>query len=601
MMISNIVKKEVVREVQHETLTQIQAALLPSFGPMGSTTNIDVKDKLNCYSKDGYTILKHLSFKDPIERRVRDDLEEVTRYIVKKVGDGTTSAVVLTKFIFDEFLNLETNRTPFEIIEKFKECVGEMKELIESKGEEITPEIIYEIAFISTNGNKEIARNISDIYRQYGNDVFIDVGYSNTTENLLKSYDGMTINSGYSDTAYINNTEKGVCTIRNPKIYAFTDPVDTPEMVTFLDIIIKNNIYEPLQNRTEVIPTVILCPKLSRDLSGYMDSVITLMNQIDQANQSNHKPPFLLVTNIVNHDIYYDVARMCGCKEIKKYIDPKLQEKDIEAGIAPTPETIIDFAGSADLVEADLIKTKFVNPLNMHDEDGNQSVQFKQLVDFLEAELKKAYEENQDNNVTGNLKRRIHSLKANMVDYLVGGITAADRDELKDFVEDAVLNCRSAAEYGYGFGANFEGLRAAHDLYDKYKTEDESKSEFFKIIYKAYFSLSTVLYATRFGGIENKEAREKAIEMVKSSLENDCPWNIRTLDKGENVLSSIQSDIAILESISKIISLMITTNQFLCENFSMNVYLRRGEEKKPVEITIPIGEGDETATFVAEY
>ena len=138
MMISNIVKKDVVREVQHETLTEIQGALLPSFGPMGSTTNIDVKNKLNCYSKDGHTILKHLSFKDPIECRVREDLEEVTRYIVQKVGDGTTSAVILTKFIFDEFLNLESEMTPFEIIEKFKECVGEMKELIESRCKEIT-------------------------------------------------------------------------------------------------------------------------------------------------------------------------------------------------------------------------------------------------------------------------------------------------------------------------------------------------------------------------------------------------------------------------------------------------------------------------------
>lgn len=600
MMISNIVKKDIVREVQHETLTEIQGALLPSFGPMGSTTNIDVKDKLNCYSKDGHTILKHLSFKDPIECRVRDDLEEVTRYIVQKVGDGTTSAVVLTKFIFDEFLNLESDMTPFEIIEKFKECVGEMKELIESKCKEITPEVIYEIAFISTNGNKEIAKNISDIYRTYGNEVFIDVGYSNTTDNLLKSYDGMTINSGYSDTAYINNTEKAACSIRNPKIYAFADPVDTPEMVSFFDTIIKNNIYNPIQNRTEVIPTVILCPKLSRDLSGYMDSVITLMNQYDQANQSNHKPPFLLVTNIFNQDIYYDVARMCGCKEIKKYIDPQLQQKDIEAGIAPTPETIDDFAGSAELVEADLVKTKFVNPLLMHDENGELSHQFKQLVEFLEAELKKAYQENQDNNVTGNLKRRIHSLKANMVDYLVGGITAADRDELKDFVEDAVLNCRSAAENGYGYGANFEGLRASKELYHKYKDNSE-KADFFKIIYKAYFSLSAVLYATRFGGIENKTANEKAAKMVNESLENDCPWNIRTLEKGTNVLSSIQSDIVILEAISKIISLMITTNQFLCGNFSLNVYLRRGEEKKPVEITIPVGEEGETATFIAEY
>ena len=592
-LISNIVKKDVVREVQKEALDEIMSALLPSFGPMGSTTTIDVENKLTQYSKDGHTILKHLSFKDPIECRVRDDLEELTTYVVRTVGDGTTSCAILSKYIFDQFMQLETDMTPFEIIQKFKECVGEIKEVIESRAMETTPEIMYKIAYISTNGNKEVAENIKYIYENFGNEVFIDVGYSNTTENLLKSYDGMTIQSGYSDTAYINDTDKAVCSIRNPKIYAFKDPVDTREMVTFLDIIIKKNIYDPMQNREELIPTVILCPKLSRDLSAYMDNIITLMNQFEQANQANHKPPFLLVTNIYNEDIYYDVARMCGCKEIKKYIDPTLQEKDIEAGLAPTPETILDFAGTADLVEADLVKTKFVNPKLMHDENGELSSYFKQLVEFLEAELQKAYQENQDNNVTGQLKRRIHSLKANMVDYLVGGITAADRDELKDFVEDAVLNCRSAAEHGYGFGANFEGLRASYELLD---SSDPVKNNIFRIIHEAYRNLTYLLYETRFGSTGDDEQSVKILELIDSSLKNNCPWNIKTLEKGEDVLSSIKSDVVILEVISKIISLMITTNQFLCKNFAMNVYLTRGIKTKeaPVKVTFDTEEGEYT-------
>lgn len=588
-MISNIVKKSVVRDVQHEVLTEIKDALLPSFGPMGSTTTIEVANKLTQYTKDGHTILKHLSFKDPIENTVRSDLEELTTYIVKTVGDGTTSAIILSKYIFDEFMKLETDMTPFEIVKTFKDCVSEIKERIEKRGQEVTPEIVYKIALISTNGNVEVAENLKYIYQTFGNDVFIDVGYSNTTDNLLKSYDGMTLQSGYSDTAYINDTQKSVCSIRNAKIYAFKDPIDTREMSTFLDIIIKKNIVDPLQNRTELTPTVVLAPKLSRDLSSYMDNIITMMNQFDQASQTNHKPPFLLITNIYQEDIYYDIARMCGCKEIKKYIDPNLQQMDIEAGIAPTPETIIDFAGEADLVEADLAKTKFVNPKLMHDENGEYSTYFTQLVEFLEAELKKAYEENQDNNVTGTLKRRIHSLKANMVDYLVGGITSADRDELKDFVEDAVLNCRSAAEYGYGYGANFEGLRASYEIASDYSCEewgskkDENKKVIYGIIFNAYYNLSKELYSTRFNG-------KDAEQMVKKSIENGAPFNIKTQTIGIDVLSSIKSDVIILDVISKIITLMITTNQFLCQDYSVNVYLRRGEEKKPVKVTVPLNE-----------
>ena len=38
----------------------------------------------------------------------------------------------------------------------------------------------------------------------------------------------------------------------------------------------------------------------------------------------------------------------------------------------------------------------------------------------------------------------MQSLKANMIELNIGGITIADRDEAKDLVDDAVKSCRSA-------------------------------------------------------------------------------------------------------------------------------------------------------------
>ena len=70
---------------------------------MGSTTaivkNID-KNGVNIaieYTKDGHTIVKNIQFLNPVERSVQDMLTELTRYVVKEVGDGTTSAIILCK------------------------------------------------------------------------------------------------------------------------------------------------------------------------------------------------------------------------------------------------------------------------------------------------------------------------------------------------------------------------------------------------------------------------------------------------------------------------------------------------------------------------
>ena len=557
MIISNIVKKEKLREIQNESLEIIADSLRNSFGPMGSNTEIYDPKRINQYTKDGYTILKNIKFYNVIEQSVQADLEDITHHIVKNVGDGTTSAVILSELMFKHLSTMESKKhlPPYTLIRKTNEALEEIKEEILKNKKSFDPNIAYDIAMISSNGNTKVSTDIKHIYEDFGNEVFIDVGINNGVDDLLKVYDGMTLNVGYSDTAYINNPTKGTATLRNPEIYMFEDPVDTPEMMSFIDVIIRNNLLKNPKANEPLVPTVILAPRISRDMGSYISSIVDFMYKVEDPNL---KPPLLIVTNIYSTEQYTDISRMCGCKPIKKYLNPKQQEADIERGLAPTPETIHDFAGSADLVEADLSRTKFVNPKMMfNEEDGSKSIAFNTLVEFLEAELKKAYEENEDANTTGELKKRLNSLKSNLVEYHIGGVSASDRDNLKDLVEDTVLNCRSAADAGVGYAANFEALRASYKLKDK--------SEIHKLLFDAYFDLVCTLYESVY---TPKEAKEKVREM----LENDKPINIRTGELDERVLCSIKTDITILEALGKILSLMLTCNQFITPNVVDNIY-----------------------------
>ena len=140
MIFSNVVKKDELRQVQLETLETIKEALTCSFGPMGSNTAIKKDNMLNKYSKDGHTILSNLMFKGTIEQSVKDDLEDLTRHIVKTVGDGTTSAIILSAIIFKGLHELKTDASPYEIIRTFKDCVEEIVEEIRSNAKEATPE-----------------------------------------------------------------------------------------------------------------------------------------------------------------------------------------------------------------------------------------------------------------------------------------------------------------------------------------------------------------------------------------------------------------------------------------------------------------------------
>lgn len=571
---SNIVPTKIVRDVQQDTLKVMADALVKSFGPKGSTTafvkNLDEKG-INIaveYTKDGYTIAKNILFSGPIERSVQDLLCDITRYVVKKVGDGTTSAIVLCEAIFRY---LCTNITladvpPSEIINKFEKVVKAISDKILENKKDCNIDDIYDIALVSTNNNEDVANIIKNIYEKYGMDVFIDVGISTEVENIIKEYDGMTLDTGLAERCMINDRASNRAIVNKPKIYCFNDPIDTPEMLGFLDAILENNIFRAYRNDSvyEPIPTVILSRAISPDTSSYFESMIKLMHTIPNI-------PLLIVSDIHQTAMFEDIAQMCGAPFIKKYLNPDLQEKDVEAGLAPTIETILDFCGSADAVISDEFKTKIIRPAKMYDENGQHSKEYYGMVSYLETLIDKAISEDQGVDAIQNAKRRLNSFKGNMVDFLVGGVTLADRNNLKAAVEDAILNCRSAAMDGVGYGANYMAYSAITKLIDDSKHTDELLDAFLLVLQSAYKRLIKSLYACS----DNKDRDALLTGMANYG----CPLNIRTNLYDGKVKSSIMTDISILGAINKILMLMFTSNQYLVQTPMHNTYVLNDYEE----------------------
>ena len=567
MIHSNIVPKVKVREIQQKTLDIIADGLEKSFGPNGSVTaivkNIDANGvNINIeYTKDGHTIVKNMAFMDPIERSVQDILTELTRNVVKEVGDGTTSAILLSNEIFNALCSNSgvDNMSPSEVIKIFNSLTEKISEKILAKTKPCTIDDIYDIAYISTNGNEDISNTIKEVYKKFGLEVNIDVGISNEVDNIVKEYDGMTLDTGFTDICFVNEKSKNRATIKNPQIYCFSDPIDTPEMLSMLDAILDNNILRAFRPNSQVmpVPTVIFGKGISPDTSSYFETVVKLMNSYPGA------VPLLMVTDIHQDYLYEDIAKMCGAPFIKKYLNPDIQQKDIEAGLAPTPETICSFCGSADMVQADQFKTKIINPSKMFNEDGSYSDEYNTMLEYLKTQVQKAINEDAGIEQIARTKRRLNSFKGNMVDFLVGGITIADRNNLKAAVEDAILNCKSAAENGVGYGANFMAFYAVEE--EEYNLTDKEQC-IFDIIAKSYEKLIYRLYNSCSENINIKGAME-------NSLKQGAPMNVRTGKIDSSVKSSIITDVAILKTISKILTLMYTCNQYLVQTPMHNKYI----------------------------
>lgn len=569
MVYSNIVKKDTLRKVQVETMNCLKNALAKSFGPYGSNSIINKEGALSRYTKDGHTILGSIQFSGEIERSVLADIQEETRTQAIKIGDSTTSITILSAMIFKTLAEYEQKNfdiTPVSIVNTFKSVAEEICNEIKKNGRNSTIDDMYNIAFTSTNGNKKLADMLRKVYTEYGLDVYIDVKASMNGTTYLKEINGMTMDCGFLDPTLINDAEKNTCIIKNPKIYAFKDPIDTMEMGMFLDSILYDNIVKHLKSqKTEnIVPTIIMAPRISRDYSSYIDSLMQLMANAPAVNRGWLN----IITDIQGCDKeqYEDICDLCGCKYINKYLDPEIQKEDIKKGLAPTPENITTFAGDAEMVYSDASKTTFVNPKKMYKENGDYSELFNQRTDYLEKQISKLEVEGNNTTDIYTLKKRLNSLKGKMVEIFVGGVTVADRDAERDLLEDAVLNCRSASLNGVGYAANFEGLRAANIVYENHRNETSLTSDISKIISDAYFDIASLLY-------ESIMTKEKASEIIVKSLsEYNCPMNIVTKEFDNTVLSSIDTDICIIRTISKIVTLMATANQFILPVLNINKY-----------------------------
>ena len=652
-LISNVVNEKQLRDAQLRALELFANVVKSTYGPMGGYTTYSEymagnhHDVVGYYTKDGFTVLKHIQCDKPIECMIKDDIRTICTQVIKTIGDGTTSATILSYYIFKGLLSLQRGKKypKRKVIKYFKEHIKSAIEIIESRKRECTLDDIYNIAYTSLDGNEEMAKVIQNIYKESGMNVFIDVSPSNNKDTIVKTYGGMVYEAGYLNPCFINNIKDNVCDLPNTHVYVFESPIDTPAMSSILRLIFDTEVTQPLKNKLPVTPTVVICPTISRDENSFLDNLETYFNNISDIEV---RPKFCIVTNLSNDNNYLmDIKSMTGATFIKKYIDKEAYKKDQEEGLAPTIENITTFAGTAEEVIVDALNTKIINPRNMYNEDGTHTDFFNNYVSSIKDLLAK-YEETREEIVTiGKLKKRLHLLEANMVDLYVGGIGTSDRMVLSDAIEDAVLNCRSASEEGVCYAANYEGFKAFSNIHRDCAKESEEfraklvsenqkekgnteldpeqseqlyeltvKTDTAEILCNAYLELVKQIYLP-FVDDDEIKATMIAIQMVGQYYK---PLNIMTEEFDDKVLTSAKTEPAILDSISRIITTLFNTNQFLVPDPRFNIYamseeddkeekkIESGEKKPDIDLTKKIDEevildesGDEYLGYTSQF
>jgi len=215
-------------------------AVAVTLGPKGRNVVIEKSFGSPTVTKDGVTVAKEIDLENRFENMGAQMVKEVASKTSDSAGDGTTTATVLARAIYEEGLKLvAAGHSPMELkrgIDRAVETVvAELKKL--SKPTKDKKEIA-QVGTISANGDETIGNIIADAMDKVGKEGVITVEEGKSLDTTLDVVEGMQFDRGYVSPYFVTNRERMEVELDDPfilisekKVSAMTDLIPLLEQV----------------------------------------------------------------------------------------------------------------------------------------------------------------------------------------------------------------------------------------------------------------------------------------------------------------------------------------------------------------------------------
>jgi chaperonin GroEL len=186
-------------------------AVVSTLGPNGRNVAIQLPHNQVQSTKDGVTVAKHISLKDPIENLGVSLIQNASIKTADKAGDGTTTSTLLAREMIKNGLQHLNNGANAVDIKRNIEIA--VKEVIESLKTDISEDIssedqLEQVATISANNDKEIGKLISTALDKVGDEGIVHIEESKSGDTYLETVEGMQFDRGFKSPYFVtdNNT-----------------------------------------------------------------------------------------------------------------------------------------------------------------------------------------------------------------------------------------------------------------------------------------------------------------------------------------------------------------------------------------------------------
>ncbi len=428
-------------------IDKLANAVKSTLGPRGRNVIIDEGDATPIITNDGVTIAESIDFKDPIENMGARVVREVASKTNKIVGDGTTTATVLTQAIIEEGnKNIAAGANPLAIrlgIEKAGQKVIEYLEKNSIKIDKI--EEYRDVATLSAE-SKEIGNIISSIIKEVGKESPIKVEKSNSFNITSEIVKGLQFDKSFFSPYFVTDQARGEAIIENPVILITDEKIQfTNQIIPLLEKLVTAGKHD----------IVLLC----EDLAGEALSFCVLNKIAGKLHILGIKAPGVGPRQSA---ILEDIAILTGGKFLSKQNGNSIEKATIED------------LGRADKVVTDKENTTIIGGYG----DAETIKDRIQVIHTLWENETKEHEKDQHFIRLSRMRSGVGIIK-------VGASSEVEQIALLHKTEDAVNATKAAIEEGIIPGGGYSLLKASINLSNDDITTDPEELIGVNILKKA--------------------------------------------------------------------------------------------------------------------
>jgi chaperonin GroEL len=237
---SNQARKQLV-----EGINKLADAVTSTLGPNGRNVVYRNETGEVRSTKDGVTVAKIISLKDPVHNIAVDMLKQAAIKTANMAGDGTTTSTLLAQFITNEGLKaLDEGGNAVEIKRQIDKAVKQVIEYIKTElAEDITSEEqLDQIATVSANNDPEVGKLITSALEAVGRDGIVTIEESRTGDTYLETVEGIQFDRGFKSPYFVTDNSTMSSILDSPYILIYDGKISVAkELLPILEAVSSEN------------------------------------------------------------------------------------------------------------------------------------------------------------------------------------------------------------------------------------------------------------------------------------------------------------------------------------------------------------------------